>query len=199
MTSKAVRTSRIERPVRRDSPVISPSLGPGPSWLPMYMAPAMPLPRMAASMTTTRQPIPSTSGTTASVASMASADDDGVEHRAEAGPLAEGDPQEQDDEGHHDAHEPVGHRHVLDEAVLEDAPRLEAELRAQQEGHRDPEEHEPDEQLGHPVREPAGAQLLDRVHGDELDTAAHPAAERLDRSHERHSRRESGLGFDGQF
>ena len=69
--SSEVRTSRIDRPVRRARPVISPSRGPGPSWLPMYIAPATPLPAMASSMTAIRQPRPSMAGTTASVASMA--------------------------------------------------------------------------------------------------------------------------------
>ena len=35
VTSREVRTRRIERPVRRARPVIRPSRGPGPSWLPM--------------------------------------------------------------------------------------------------------------------------------------------------------------------
>ena len=87
---------------------------------------------------------------------------------------------------------------MLDQAVLQHAPRLEPEVGPQQQGHRDPEEHEPHEQLGHAVHEAAGAQLLDRVHRDELDTAARTAAERLDRGHAAPSSPESGLGFDGQ-
>jgi hypothetical protein len=43
VTSMRVRTSRIERPVTRERPVISPSRGPGPNWEPMYIAEAAPL------------------------------------------------------------------------------------------------------------------------------------------------------------
>ena len=72
MTSSEVRTSRIERPVRRASPVIRPSRGPGPSWLPMYIAPAIPLPTIASEHDERRaSPAPGSSGTTASVASIA--------------------------------------------------------------------------------------------------------------------------------
>ena len=59
--------------MRRASPVISPSRGPGPSWLPMYIAPATPLPTIATSIDGhAPAPGPAMSGTTASVASIAS-------------------------------------------------------------------------------------------------------------------------------
>ena len=38
-----VRTRRTLRPVMRCRPVMRPSRGPGPSWLPMYIAPPMAL------------------------------------------------------------------------------------------------------------------------------------------------------------
>ncbi|RNL65186.1 hypothetical protein EFK50_04265 [Nocardioides marmoriginsengisoli] len=49
-----MRTSRIETPVRRCSPVIRPSRGPGPNCEPMYSAVATPLSRTPASSITIR-------------------------------------------------------------------------------------------------------------------------------------------------
>src|SRR3954462_8913530 len=43
VTSMLVRITRTEPPVRRTSPVISPSRGPGPRPAPMYAAPATPV------------------------------------------------------------------------------------------------------------------------------------------------------------
>ncbi|HEU5007985.1 MAG TPA: hypothetical protein VFT67_13495 [Jatrophihabitantaceae bacterium] len=54
--------SRIERPVRRARPVISPSRGPGPKWAPMYMPVAMPHSTMPATMSAMRHAIACTCG-----------------------------------------------------------------------------------------------------------------------------------------
>ncbi|KRE63128.1 hypothetical protein ASG78_05055 [Nostocoides sp. Soil756] len=67
-----MRTSRIDRPLRRASPVISPSRGPGPSWLPMYRAPANPLPTIPTTIRGMRAPRVPTGGSTPSMTSVAS-------------------------------------------------------------------------------------------------------------------------------
>ncbi len=199
VTSSEVRTSRIERPVRRASPVISPSRGPGPSWLPMYIAPAIPLPRMASEHDDARASrAPRSSGTTASVASIATPDDDGVEHRAEPGPLAQRDPQQQHDERHDDAHQPVGHRDVLDQAVLQHAPRLEPELRPAAAAPSRPRRARarraagsPGARAGRPAAARSGSSGRARRGGPPRGGAPGSGSCRP-------SSPESGLGFDGQ-
>lgn len=62
VSSRQVRVSRIDRPVRRASPVISPSRGPGPKWAPMYMPVAMPHSTMPAAMSAIRHAIACTCG-----------------------------------------------------------------------------------------------------------------------------------------
>lgn len=62
VTSRQVRTRRMERPVRRASPVISPSRGPGPKCAPMYMPVAIPQSTMPVTIAPIRQPIACTRG-----------------------------------------------------------------------------------------------------------------------------------------
>ncbi len=70
VSSIPVRTSRSDRPVRRCSPVMSPSRGPGPKAAAMYRPVATPLRTMPAVSRAACGSTPCTPGTTASVASM---------------------------------------------------------------------------------------------------------------------------------
>lgn len=72
MTSRPVRTKRMDRPVRREIPVMRPSRGPGPYWLPMYRAPARPLRMIPPSRRAVRAGRPEGASRTARVASVAS-------------------------------------------------------------------------------------------------------------------------------
>ena len=62
VSSRQVRVSRMDRPVRRARPVISPSRGPGPKWAPMYMPVAIPHRTMPTSMSAMRHAIACTCG-----------------------------------------------------------------------------------------------------------------------------------------
>ena len=73
VSSMAVRTSRIDHPVRACSPVINPSRGPGPSRTPMYAADARPFSTTPATMNTIRGASADGGATTASVRSTATA------------------------------------------------------------------------------------------------------------------------------
>ena len=158
--SRQVRTSRIEAPVRRANPVINPSRGPGPSWLPMYIAPATPLPTMARATRAAREP-----------------DDHRVEDGPQSRPLPQRDPGEQHDKGDDDAHHAIRHGDVLDQPELQHPPRFEAEAGPQQQRHRGAKQDEPNHELSEAMGEMAGAQLFERVHRDEVDTAVDPPAQ----------------------
>ncbi len=69
--SMAVRTRRTDTPVRRCRPVISPSRGPGPNRAAMYRPVAAPFSTIPDAIRATRTAMPRASGTTASVASIA--------------------------------------------------------------------------------------------------------------------------------
>ncbi len=70
VTSTPVRISRIDRPVTRCRPVISPSRGPGPKRAEMYMPVAAPFSTTAPAMSGIRRTIASRCGTSHSVASI---------------------------------------------------------------------------------------------------------------------------------
>lgn len=71
VSSIPVRTSRTERPVRRCSPVISPSRGPVPKRAAMYRPVAAPFSTIAKASSGTRTAMAPACGTTARVASIA--------------------------------------------------------------------------------------------------------------------------------
>ena len=108
-------------------------------------------------------------------------DDDGVAEGPEAGHLTQRDPQHQHDEAEEDDRLAQGHRHVPDEARVEDVPRRQAEHPAHHHRQRDAVEEQPEEAAGQPSAEPAGAQLRDRTELGEggrlrLDGGAHASS-----------------------
>ena len=68
-----------------------------------------------------------------------------------------------------------------DEAVGQHPPRLEPEAGPHEQGHRHAEEHQPDEQLGEAVPEPAGPHLLERGHRGQGDAPGDAPAGELQR------------------
>ena len=84
------------------------------------------------------------------------------------GSLAQRDPGEQDDQAHRDHRRADADRQVPGHALVEHVPRRVAERGADDHRERQAVEHQADDELAEPARQPAGAQLGDRAEAGEL-------------------------------
>ena len=163
VSSIRVRTRRSDRPVRRASPVISPSRGPRPNCAPMYAAVATPcrtMPATSQEIAHAHRVRPRHDGQE-DVGGQA--DHEGVRDRPEPGHLAERDPGQH----HHEADDhqrlPDVDREVLGQAGVQHVPRRQAEVGADHQRDREPVQHQADVELHEPTGQPARAQLRDRA------------------------------------
>jgi len=86
--------------------------------------------------------------------------DNDVEHCAETGPLTKRDPQQQHAGADNDDHLTERERCVPGQALMKHIPWIESESRLDQHRHREPIQEQPEQQLRHPQRQTASAQLL---------------------------------------
>ena len=159
-TSRAVRTSRSDSPVRRAEPGHQAVARAATELRTDVEGAGQSAQQHAAEhQRDARRRVRPAPSRTARVSVGGEADDDRVADRAEAGHLAQRDPQHQHDEAEQDDRLAQGHRHVADEARVEHVPRREAERPAHHHRQRDAVQEQPDEELGQAAGEPAGAQL----------------------------------------
>jgi hypothetical protein len=78
-----------------------------------------------------------------------------VAQRAEAGALAQRDPQQQHRRAHNDDPRPGGHPGPPGQSLVQDIPRIKAQPGQQQHGVADPVQHQPGEQLDEATRHAA--------------------------------------------